>query len=118
VSRFVAFAVTLVLAMVAAGCTSAARWRVGSTSGGPAWHDCGDEARENNPALPAALRIDCATITVPRDWAGAAEGRPADGRTFDIALMRVRSAQQVDRIGSILVNPGGPGGYRTRRGCR
>ena len=45
----------------------------------------------------------------PQDWAPAA--RDATGRqTFEIALLRARSTKQRDRIGSLLVNPGGPGG--------
>ncbi len=32
------------------------------------------------------------------------------GPTFDLAMIRVRSEKQRDRIGSLLVNPGGPGG--------
>jgi pimeloyl-ACP methyl ester carboxylesterase len=45
--------------------------------------------------------VDCGTVTVPVDWA-----RP-DGPTVDVAVAR-RSATG-DRIGSLFVNPGGPG---------
>jgi pimeloyl-ACP methyl ester carboxylesterase len=41
---------------------------------------------------------------VPQDWDAA---EPAE--TFEIALVRARRADQRDRIGSLLVNPGGPG---------
>ena len=64
------------------------------------------------------MRYDCATIAVPRDWGTAggpsATGAPSagggdPGGTFEIALVRARSDRQHDRIGSLVVNPGGPG---------
>ena len=48
---------------------------------------------------------DCATITVPLDY-----GRPDDG-TVDLAITRV--AATGDRLGTLFVNPGGPGGSAT-----
>ena len=54
------------------------------------------------------MTYDCATVAVPQDWARHA--RQARRQTFDIALIRVRADDQRDRIGSLLVNPGGPGG--------
>ncbi len=55
------------------------------------WRDCdlGVDAR-------------CATLTVPLDW-----GDPA-GPTVDLALGRLPATG--DRIGSLIANPGGPGG--------
>lgn len=58
------------------------------------------------------MRYECARIAVPRNWGtgtGATAG-PGSGETFEIALLRVRSAKQRDRIGSLVINPGGPGG--------
>ena len=46
--------------------------------------------------------IDCATLPVPVDW--AAPGGP----TIDLALGRI--AATGDRVGSLVTNPGGPGG--------
>lgn len=46
----------------------------------------------------------CATLTVPVDYA-----RP-DAATIDLALLRVPAGSQSARIGSLVVNPGGPGG--------
>lgn len=43
----------------------------------------------------------CGTLTVPRDWADV------DGPTIDLAVMR--QAATGDRVGSLVVNPGGPG---------
>jgi pimeloyl-ACP methyl ester carboxylesterase len=53
---------------------------------------------------PANMSYDCATIKVPEDWA-----QPANGETLDLALVRGHDTSQRDRIGSLLINPGGPG---------
>ena len=42
---------------------------------------------------------------MPQDWTA-----PAGGPTFDVALVRIRTTGQRDRVGSLVVNPGGPGG--------
>ncbi|HEY8475158.1 MAG TPA: alpha/beta hydrolase [Natronosporangium sp.] len=54
--------------------------------------------------LTEDVRYDCATIQVPLDW-----DRPEAPETLDLAMVRARSVEQADRIGSLLVNPGGPG---------
>ncbi len=46
--------------------------------------------------------IDCATLPVPVDWS-----RPT-GPTIGLALGRIRATG--DRVGSLVTNPGGPGG--------
>jgi pimeloyl-ACP methyl ester carboxylesterase len=53
------------------------------------WRDCGN--------------AQCATLAVPLD-----EIHP-DSRTINLALVRVPARDQKHRIGSLLVNPGGPG---------
>ncbi len=53
------------------------------------WERCGD-------------RLGCATATAPLDWEN-----PGDG---EIELALVRHAATGSRLGSLLVNPGGPGG--------
>jgi len=67
----------------------AARFEVEPAS----WSGCGDG-------------FECATVTVPLD-----HGEP-DGPTIDLALVRVPATDSDDGgvTGSILVNPGGPGG--------
>lgn len=55
------------------------------------------------PARSRLLDLRCAVLQVPRDHA-----RPAAG-TLRIAVARVRSGRQHDRIGSLVLNPGGPG---------
>lgn len=56
-----------------------------------AWGRCSDTA------------FDCGTLTVPVDYAAP------DGPTIKIALLR-KKATGADRIGALVVNPGGPGG--------
>ncbi|HMF83382.1 MAG TPA: alpha/beta hydrolase [Acidimicrobiia bacterium] len=47
---------------------------------------------------------ECAKLTVPLDY-----DHPDNGRTIKVALLRVRATDQKKRIGSLLLNPGGPG---------
>ena len=56
-----------------------------------AWTPCGDP-------------FECATLTVPLDYADPG------GRQIDIALVRLPAADPANRLGSLVVNPGGPGG--------
>ncbi|MGW0706811.1 alpha/beta hydrolase [Streptomyces sp. NPDC002643] len=60
-----------------------------------AWEPCDSPSGEGS--------FECATIAVPVDWA-----RP-DGGTIDLALARHRATDPDRRIGSLLLNPGGPG---------
>jgi pimeloyl-ACP methyl ester carboxylesterase len=52
---------------------------------------------------PLTAGFECATLQVPRDYADP------DGTQIDIALVRTEASSE-DRIGSLLFNPGGPGG--------
>lgn len=47
---------------------------------------------------------ECARLRVPVDY--AAPG----GDTIELALLRVRASSSAQRVGSLVVNPGGPGG--------
>ncbi|MGW0859000.1 alpha/beta hydrolase [Streptomyces sp. NPDC002690] len=58
------------------------------------------------PCSPGST-FDCATAEVPLDY--AAPGR----RTIDLALVRRKATGPGKRIGSLLFNPGGPGGPGT-----
>ncbi|AXB46408.1 alpha/beta hydrolase [Amycolatopsis albispora] len=60
------------------------------------WRSCA------TPQTPPDLQ--CATLSVPLD-----RSRP-DGRRIDLAVNRTPARDQANRIGSLLVNPGGPGG--------
>jgi pimeloyl-ACP methyl ester carboxylesterase len=50
---------------------------------------------------------ECATVRLPLDYDDPA------GPTTELALLRVRARDQKHRIGSLFVNPGGPGGSGT-----
>ncbi len=67
----------------------------GSDGGAPSkplrWHAC-DDSQE------------CATLEVPVDYAHP------NGATLKLALVRIKATKPSQRIGSLLVNPGGPGG--------
>jgi pimeloyl-ACP methyl ester carboxylesterase len=53
------------------------------------WEPCGD--------------TDCATLTVPVDY------QDPSGETVDLKLQRAPALDQDDKVGSLVVNPGGPG---------
>jgi pimeloyl-ACP methyl ester carboxylesterase len=69
------------------------------------WSPCSDVPEKLVGRGAAGMSYDCATVAVPRDWA-----QPKSGETYDVAMIRVRSKSQKNRIGSLLINPGGPGG--------
>lgn len=52
---------------------------------------------------PCRDDFDCSTLTVPLDYA-----EPA-GETIDLALLRAAARDPDARVGSLVVNPGGPG---------
>ena len=56
----------------------------------------------------------CTTLTVPLDYADPT------GQTITIAVDRLRASNQAHRIGSLILNPGGPGasGFDWARGAR
>jgi pimeloyl-ACP methyl ester carboxylesterase len=56
----------------------------------PTWQDCGE-------------RLECADVTVPVDW------QAPDGATLQLAVVRRPADDPGHRIGSLLMNPGGPG---------
>ncbi|WP_136519147.1 alpha/beta hydrolase [Cellulomonas telluris] len=61
----------------------------------PAWTDC-------SAAFGAGA--ECGSVTLPLDY-----DRPR-GATTDVALLRVRATDPAQRVGTLFVNPGGPGG--------
>ncbi len=111
----VALPVALVVAL--AGCTVptfAPNGTGGSTSatsgpsastGSAKWTPCPDVPQDLVGRGATGMEYDCASVPVPQDWSN-----PKNGKTFDISMIRVRSQSQHDRIGSLLINPGGPGG--------
>jgi pimeloyl-ACP methyl ester carboxylesterase len=69
------------------------------------WTNCADDARSVLGRVPSGFYFQCRTVTVPQDW-----NHRDNGRTLSMPIIRIRSTSQKDRIGSLLMNPGGPGG--------
>jgi pimeloyl-ACP methyl ester carboxylesterase len=71
------------------------------------WKACGDDVVGSIPDNPNGgvqkTDLDCATVSVPLDYS-----QPT-GRKIDIAMTRWPAADGGTRIGSLLLNPGGPG---------
>ena len=93
-----ATALALVIAFAATGCITAPQPEPAPEATGEfgeffgqelAWEDCGSG-------------VDCTTVRAPLDWASP------DGDEIELAVSRVRSTGA--STGSLLVNPGGPGG--------
>ncbi|WP_416902076.1 alpha/beta hydrolase [Micromonospora echinospora] len=53
---------------------------------------------------PCYENAECATVRLPLDY------DEPHGPTTDVAVLRVKARDQQQRIGSLFVNPGGPGG--------
>ncbi|MFB6890532.1 alpha/beta fold hydrolase [Kitasatospora sp. NPDC056327] len=99
-----ALAVTSALALVAGSAAAA----VAAPAPGPAaearvapvdWKPCNPDPTQPDPKI-----YDCAVYQVPLDY-----DHP-NGETIGIAMMRRRAGDPAKRIGSLFLNPGGPGG--------
>ncbi|MEU4556827.1 alpha/beta hydrolase [Actinoplanes sp. NPDC023936] len=115
--RFVALLAVLVLSL--SGCTlpafapngadeparPAGAGASSATTGTADWRPCPEVPRELVGQGARGMSYDCASVPVPRDW-----NAPHSGETYEVAMIRIRSERQRDRIGSLLLNPGGPGG--------
>jgi pimeloyl-ACP methyl ester carboxylesterase len=70
--------------------------------------DCSDRINISALGLPAGrqarLSFDCAGIAVPLDYAHP------NGETVKLQLIRVHDSANTSSTGSLVVNPGGPGG--------
>jgi pimeloyl-ACP methyl ester carboxylesterase len=107
-------AMVAVTLLVLTGCVSPpTRWAAPISGRGgvspspgakPQWTPCPEIAQQLLGKRPSNVAFDCATIAVPQDWSA-----PQDGKTFKIALIRARVAGQGQTLGSLVVNPGGPG---------
>src|SRR3954452_9457587 len=112
-------AVVAGLLLLLTGCTSftdtVAASRTTAASGSAAdapvppidWTDCNTQIRPLIAGQPGAdrnLSFQCGKTQVPIDY-----GEP-QGATLPLFLVRATMAGQTDRIGSLVVNPGGPGG--------
>ena len=105
--------------LVLAGCTAAAPDdQGGSTEAGLEpyaeqeleFGPCDPMVAGSQPAVPeivdAAESADCAMLTAPMDY------EDPDGSTIELAVTRI-AATGDDRIGSVVLNPGGPGAAAT-----
>ncbi|MGW1177812.1 alpha/beta fold hydrolase [Kitasatospora sp. NPDC002543] len=70
----------------------------------PDWHGCARAGDDPTGRALDAAGARCADVTVPLDY-----GDPG-GRTITVAISRLKATDTRHRIGSLLVNPGGPGG--------
>lgn len=71
------------------------------------WHDC-DQAFLNEDIQSNIFKeskVQCASLLVPADYSNL-----DTGKSFRIQMMRIQNAQPSKRIGTIFINPGGPGG--------
>ncbi|MFI5528466.1 alpha/beta hydrolase [Kitasatospora sp. NPDC051853] len=57
------------------------------------------------PDWTACGELQCATLTVPMDYA-----HPGNGKTFTLPLARAAATDPGRRTGSLVLDPGGPGG--------
>jgi pimeloyl-ACP methyl ester carboxylesterase len=73
----------------------AAPGSAGGARGGIAWHDCG---RQSPPT------VQCGEIAVPLDYRHPRRAR------IRLGFNRLRAQDPAHRVGSLIVNPGGPGG--------
>jgi pimeloyl-ACP methyl ester carboxylesterase len=114
-------AALLGLLLALSGCTSFAGRNAPSAGSSPArgsaaapavpakpvrWADCTKQITplvKGQPGSDRQLTYSCGRLDVPIDYA-----HPASG-TLPLFLLRVTLAGQTDRIGSLVVNPGGPG---------
>lgn len=106
----------LVALVVVAGCSAAQEPEGGPPtelpSPGPVTQTAGEPAQD--PALarfydqepqwvPCGEVLRCTTVTVPVDYADPS------GDVLELAVSRVPAADEDDRVGALVVNPGGPG---------
>ncbi|MEV6489314.1 alpha/beta hydrolase [Actinoplanes sp. NPDC051633] len=68
------------------------------------WRSCPEVPQQIVGRGASGMRYECASVAVPRDWA-----TPKSGETYDVQMIRIRSTNQENRIGSLVLNPGGPG---------
>ena len=82
-------------APAAVGASTASEASVPGQAEDISWSSC---------AVDGAEAFDCATVEVPSDY------DEPQGRTTSVAVTRLPALDQENRIGSVLVNFGGPGG--------
>ncbi|GHF76448.1 alpha/beta hydrolase [Kitasatospora xanthocidica] len=69
----------------------------------PAWHSCAQGPQDEEGAVLDRAGARCTEVTVPLDY-----GDPG-GRTVTLALSRIKATDIRHRVGTLLLNDGGPG---------
>jgi pimeloyl-ACP methyl ester carboxylesterase len=83
--------------------TAAADPEAAATAAPVVWGACAPNEISNVPPAEQ-FRFSCANYVVPMDYRHPNQG------TINLALMRRQANDQTNRIGSLFLNPGGPGG--------
>jgi pimeloyl-ACP methyl ester carboxylesterase len=78
-----------------AACVAILAAAPGSARGTIRWHGCGSQ-------LPASL--DCGQLSVPLDY------HHPRGQRITLGFVRLPASDRARRVGSLIINPGGPGG--------
>lgn len=101
----------VLVAMLASGCSDVADRVLGRTPtpttealGVPEGQEALAEFYEQQLDWVECGPGDCAELEVPLDYA------EPDGETIEVSVLRVPAREGRNRIGSLVVNPGGPGG--------
>jgi pimeloyl-ACP methyl ester carboxylesterase len=116
----VAVAIVMVVVLAGAGLAAWATWRAvhGNADDGPNATPPQPSTTVAEPSYPSELarfyrqkldwhRCDsnqCTELTVPLDYAHP------DGRTIKLAVLRSPATRRSERVGQLVVDPGGPGG--------
>jgi pimeloyl-ACP methyl ester carboxylesterase len=109
--------ILLALSLMLAGCTSfsdtAGEAPAATTSAAPEqeaapidWTDCNQQIQQlvaGQPGSDRGLSFECGRTEVPISY------DEPEGATLPLFLVRAVSGAQTDRIGSLMINPGGPG---------
>lgn len=65
--------------------------------------DCTNALRAQGAPIPSGLALGCGTLQVPLDYTDPSRG------TITLAVLRIHATADTAPVGSLLVNPGGPG---------
>jgi pimeloyl-ACP methyl ester carboxylesterase len=68
------------------------------------WGSCADLVTSDDTKFYRSASLQCADLTVPLSYDDPA------GPTIQLKVLRKKATDQANRIGSVIVNPGGPGG--------
>lgn len=108
--KLVAGAAALLVSVSLAGCSAVGAPRDLSTYEAQSikWAPCDSDllmTPENQSAAFRSSKVDCATVLAPAVYTGDKEVQD-----FKLQMMRIHKAKSADFMGTIFINPGGPGG--------